>query len=126
MLCTQVDGAKTVNIISTPWITNKPGSNKAVATKMFYDNPAAGVYTFNPNSGLRAAAAAEGMSAEEQGKKWLQLWTQVCEKVKATKGTCFVMAKGTGPDDFKLEGNAQQGELNIAKLAGVTVTFVYY
>ena len=42
-------------------------------------------------------AAAEGMSAEVQGQKWLQLWTQVCEKVKATNGKCFVMAKGTGP-----------------------------
>ena len=71
-------------------------------------------------------AAAEGMSAEVQGQKWLQLWTQVCEKVKATNGKCFVMAKGTGPDDFALEGNAQQGELNIANLAGVEVEFVYY
>ena len=71
-------------------------------------------------------AAAEGMSAEVQGQKWLQLWTQVCEKVKATNGKCFVMAKGTGPDDFTLEGNAQQGELNIANLAGVEVEFVYY
>ena len=71
-------------------------------------------------------AAAEGMSAEVQGQKWLQLWTQVCEKVKATNGTCFVIAKGTGPADFTLEGNAQQGELNIANLAGVEVEFVYY
>ena len=71
-------------------------------------------------------AAAEGMSAEVQGQKWLQLWTQVCEKVKATNGKCFVMAKGTGPGDFTLEGNAQQGEVNIARLAGVEVEFVYY
>ena len=34
------------------------GANKAAATKMFHDNQAAGVYTFNPNSGLRPAAGA--------------------------------------------------------------------
>ena len=61
----QVERATTVNIISTSWITNKAGASKAVATKIYHDNPSAGVYTFNPNSGLRAAAMAEKMSAEE-------------------------------------------------------------
>ena len=123
----QLETASVVNIISTPWITNQSGGAvKAAATKMYHDNTTGGVYTFNPNTGLRAAAAMEGMSAEVQGQKWLQLWTVVCEMVQATGGTCFVMAKGTGPDDYDLEGNAQQGELNIAKLAKVKIEFVYY
>ena len=121
-----VDVATIVHIISTPWVTNVPGSNKAKATKMVHDNSDAGVYTFNPNTGLRAAAAAEGMTEEEQGKKWLQLWTNVCKKVQATGGTCFVMAKGTGPDDAVLEGNAQQGEVNVAELSRVNIEYVYY
>ena len=73
--------ATKVHIISTPYITNTgatssslpdclagkvivrslagaAGANKAAATKMFHDNQAAGVYTFNPNSGLRPAAGA--------------------------------------------------------------------
>ena len=62
---------------------------------------------------LRVAAEKEGMSVGEQGKKWLQLWTNVCKKVKATCGTCFVMARGSGPGDCTLEGNAQQGEVNV-------------
>ena len=41
--------------------------------------------------------------------------------------TCFVMAKfihkGSGAGDFVLEGNAQQGELNAAELAGVKIEF---
>ena len=40
-----------------------------------------------------------------------QLWTEVLKKVKSTGGTCYVMAKGTGPNDRRLEGNAQQGEV---------------
>ena len=122
----QVETATTVHIISTPWFTNKPGSTMAIRTKNQYDNASAGVYTFNPNTGLRAAAEKEGMSVEEQGKKWLQLWTGVCKKVKATNGTCFVMAKGSGPGDRTLEGNAQQGEVNVAELAGVKIEYVYY
>jgi hypothetical protein len=121
-----VGTATTVHIISTPWVTNVPGSNKAKATKMVHDNTSAGVYTFNPNTGLRAAAAAEGLRQEEQGKKWLQLWTSVCKRVQDTGGTCFVMAKGTGLDDFVLEGNTQQGEVNVAELAGVAIEYVYY
>ena len=77
----QVEVATKVNIISTPYITNTgatssslpdclagkvivrslagaAGANKAAATKMFHDNQAAGVYTFNPNSGLHPAAGA--------------------------------------------------------------------
>ena len=76
--------------------------------------------------GLRAAAGAEGMTEEQQGQKWLQLWTGVCKKVKATGGTCFVMTKGSGPGHFVLEGNAQQGEVNVAELAGVKIEYVYY
>jgi hypothetical protein len=100
----------------------------------------ADVYTFNRNTGLRAAAEKEGMSAAEQaelwtgkkwlqlwtGKKWLQLWMNVCHKVKATRGTCFVMARGSGPGDRTLEGNVQQGEVNAAELAGVAIEYVYY
>lgn len=121
----QVESAKVVHIISTPWITNVPAANKAHATKMYWDNAEAGVYVFNPNSGLRAAANASGMSEEEQGKKWLQLWTNVLHKVQETHGTCFVMAKGTD-DDHKLEGNAQQGELNVARGFKVNIEFVFY
>ena len=101
---------------------------KAQATKNFHDNAEAGIYTFNPNSGLRAAAEAAGMSEEEQGKKWLELWTSVCKKVQQTSGNCFVMAKGTGADNFVLEGNAQQGEVNIAEMAlsEGQIRYVYY
>ena len=65
---------------------------KTVATKDYHDNPALGVYVFNPNTGLRAAAEAQGMSEAEQGRQWLRLWTEVMEKVSATGGKCFVMA----------------------------------
>lgn len=122
----QVEQATTVHIISTPWDkTNPIAGEKARATKNFHDNAAAGVYVFNPNSGLRAAASAAGMSEEEQGARWLQLWTEVCKKVQATSGKCFVMAKGT-PQSHILEGKAQQGEVNVAEMAQVPIEYVCY
>jgi len=124
----QVSSAVKVHILSSPWITNKPAAAKAAATKMFHDKPSVGVYTFNPNSGLRAAALAVGMSEEQQGRRWLTLWTQVAKRVKDTGGTCFVIAKATGPspNDFALEGSAQQGEINVANLAGISIEYVMY
>ena len=122
----QVHRAQKVHIISTPWITNKPAAEKARATKNFLDNSAAGVYTFNPNSGLTAAAAAHNMDAEQQGQMWLKLWTDVCKKTQQTGGTCYVMAKGTGQHDRVIEGKAQYGEINIAEMAKVPSEYVYY
>ena len=66
------------------------------------------------------------MDAEQQGQMWLKLWTDVCKKTKKTGGTCFVMAKGTGPRDRVIEGKAQHGEINIAELAEVPIEYVYY
>ena len=111
-----VHEAKVVDIISTPYLTNEPAAAMAVATKEKHDNVAAGIYTFNPNSGLKAAAEAREMTPEEQGKKWLELWTEVAMKVQDTGGTCFVIVKGTphGPKDFVVEGNAQPGEVRAA------------
>ena len=110
----QVAQATRVDIISTPFDeANPPAGRKAVATKHYHDDPTAGVYVFNPNSGLKAAAEAHGMTPEEQGKKWLELWTEVAMRVKETGGTCYVIVKGTGPgpNDFIVEGNAQRGEV---------------
>jgi hypothetical protein len=45
----------------------------------------------------------------------------MCKKTQDTGGKCFVMAKGSGEDDRVLQGNAQQGEVNIAELAGVHI-----
>jgi len=125
----QVERATKVDIISTPFDEANPvAGRKAAATKDFHDNAAAGIYTFNPNSGLKAAAEARNMTPEEQGKKWLELWTKVAMKVQETGGTCFVIVKGTGPgpDDFVIEGNAQKGELNVAELAGIPIEYVKY
>eukprot|EP00966_Prymnesium_polylepis_P187531 4347753-Prymnesium_polylepis.1 len=116
----QVERATKVDIISTPFDEANPvAGRKAAATKDFHDNAAAGIYVFNPNSGLRAAAKSRGMTPAEQGKKWLELWTEVAKKVQETGGTCFVIVKGTGPgpDDFVIEGNAQKGEVRAAALA---------
>ena len=68
------------------------------------------------------------MSEAGQGQEWLELWTSVCKKVQQTGGNCFVMAKGTGPSNFVLEGNAQQGEVNIAEMAlsEGQIRYVYY
>ena len=122
----QVEQATTVHIISTPYDKANPiAGAKATATKNYHDNEVAGVYVFNPNTGLRAAAEAAGMSEAEQGAKWLQLWTEVCMKVQATGGNCFVMAKGTA-QSHKLEGKAQQGEVNVAKMARVPIHYVFY
>ena len=110
----QVESATQVNIISCPYDkTNPVAGRKAAATKDFHDNPTAGIYTFNPNSGLKAAAEARNMTPEEQGKKWLELWTEVAMKVQETGGRCFVIVKSTGPGpkDFVVEGNAQPGEV---------------
>ena len=115
-----------VHIISTPWVTNEPAAKKALATKVFYDNTAAGVYVFNPNSGLTAAAAAHNMDAATQGQKWLELWTGVLKRTQTTGGTCFVIAKGSGEHDHQLEGSAQQGEVNVAEMSGVEIEYVYY
>ena len=60
---------------------------------------------------LNAAAAAHNMGREEQGQKWLKLWTNVLKRTQKTGGKCFVMAKGTGLRDCVLEGNAQSGEV---------------
>eukprot|EP00966_Prymnesium_polylepis_P198646 4604248-Prymnesium_polylepis.1 len=88
----QVATATKVNIISCPYHeTNPVAGRKAAATKDFHDNAAAGIYTFNPNSGLKAAAEARNMTPDEQGKKWLELWTEVAMKVQETGGTCFVI-----------------------------------
>eukprot|EP01047_Picozoa_sp_COSAG01_P010996 COSAG01_NODE_476_length_16515_cov_37.730690_17_plen_82_part_00 len=77
-----------------------------------------------PYTGLQVAAEREGMSAEQQGQMWLKLWTDVCKKVKATGGKCFLMAK-RGPGHFVLEGNAQQGKVQLAELAQVPLEYVY-
>ena len=107
-----------VHIISTPYDQVHPvAGRKAVETKRLHDDPAQGVYVFNPNSGLRAAAAEQGLSAEEQGRQWLRLWTEVLQIVKAKGGKCFVMAKKMGPERYMLEGGAQSGEVNVAKFA---------
>ena len=114
----QVARAKVVHIISTPYDKANPvAGRKAVATKDYHDNPALGVYVFNPNTGLRAAAEAQGMSEAEQGRQWLKLWTEVMEKVSATGGKCFVMAKSVDGGGYTLEGGAQSGEVNVAKFA---------
>ena len=113
----QVYAANVVHIISAPYYKANPVSGeKAAATKLFHDHAEAGVYTFNPNSGLRAAAEAQQMSEAEQGRQWLKLWTEVMQRVKTTGGKCFVMAKGT-PENHELEGGAQKGEVNVAKFA---------
>eukprot|EP01048_Picozoa_sp_COSAG05_P007993 COSAG05_NODE_588_length_8503_cov_54.867563_2_plen_1332_part_00 len=113
----RVFAARTVHIISAPYyLANPVSGEKAAATKRYHDNAEAGVYTFNPNSGLRAAAADQGMSEEEQGREWLRLWTEVLQRVKVTGGKCFVMAKGTEAS-YTLEGGAQKGEVNVAKFA---------
>ena len=109
--------AKTVHIISAPYYKANPVSGeKAAETKRYHDNAEAGVYTFNPNSGLRAAVADQGMSEAEQGRQWLRLWTEVLQRVKVTGGKCFVMAKSTEAS-YTLEGGAQKGEVNVAKFA---------
>ena len=72
--------ARVVHIISTPWDkTNPIAGRKAAATKDHYDNPVEGIYVFNPNTGLRAAAQAEHMTEEQQGAEWLRLWGKVLE-----------------------------------------------
>ena len=57
------------------------------------------------------------MSEEEQEQQWLFLWTEVLNKVKATGGKCFVMAKSTSRGEYILEGGAQKGEVNVARFA---------
>jgi hypothetical protein len=114
----RVYSAKVVHIISTPYDKANPvAGRKAVETKQRHDNPAQGIYVFNPNTGLRAAAADQGLSEEEQGRQWLRLWTEVLQVVQATGGKCFVMAKRMGPSRCTLEGGAQSGEVNVAKFA---------
>ena len=119
----QVHSAKIVHIISTPFVSNKPAAMKAAATKITHDLPAAGVYVFNPNTGLKASAVFHGV---DQSKRWLELWTRVARKVQETKGTCFVMARGTCADDREIEGNAQHGEIQIAEGFGIPIEYVYY
>lgn len=122
----QIPRATTVHIISSPWITNQPAVKKAAATKMFHDNARAGVYTFNPTTGLRAAAEDAGISSEEQGRLWLKIWTEVAKDVQRTGGKCFIMAKGTSMQDYVLEGAAQHGEKNVAELARIPIEYVFY
>ena len=47
-------------------------------------------------------------------------------RTQQTGGTCYVMAKGTGPRDRVIEGTAQYGEINIAEMAKVPIEYVYY
>ena len=112
----QVESARVVHIISTPWDkTNPTAGRKAAATKDHYDNAVEGIYVFNPNTGLRAAAEAEHMTEEQQGAEWLRLWCQMLEKVRDTGGNCYVMAKSTAPGQYTLEGGGQKGEVQVAK-----------
>eukprot|EP00966_Prymnesium_polylepis_P320492 7376875-Prymnesium_polylepis.1 len=88
----QVAKAATVHIISCPYDkTNPVAGRRAAAVKDSRDDPFARVYVFNPNSGLVAAAEAAGMTPEQQGKKWLRLWTEVANRVQETGGSCFVI-----------------------------------
>ena len=75
---------------------------------------------------LTAAAAAHNMDATTKGQKWLELWTGVLKRTKATGGKCFVIAKGSGPHDRRLQGGAQQGEVNVAEMSGVEIEYIYY
>ena len=114
----RVKEATTVHIISTPWDKKNPiAGRKAVATKDGLDNQVEGIYVFNPNTGLRAAAEAEQMTEEQQGAEWLRLWSEVLERVRDTGGNCYVMAKSTAPGPYKLEGGGQKGEVQVAKLS---------
>ena len=65
-------------------------------------------------------------SASVMKAKWLELWTGVLEKVKETGGMCFVIAKDKWSGDRVLEGKAQGGQLNVARLAAVKIEWVYY
>lgn len=135
----QMDEAKVVHIISSPYYkTNPIAGAKAKATKNFHDNPEQGIYVFNPNTGLTAAAAVHGLDEKQQGEEWLRIWTDVLAKTKETGGKCFVMAKAkakakvrwpqwrNGPKEYVIEGGAQKGEINVAKLAGVPIEYVPY
>jgi hypothetical protein len=50
----QAQSARVVHIISTPYDKANPVAGRiAVETKALHDDPAQGVYVFNPNTGLR-------------------------------------------------------------------------
>ena len=63
---------------------------------------------------------------DQQDHAWLELWGRVLERVQDTDGTCFFIARGTSEDNYKLEGKAQKGEMQYAKLAKVNIKFVFY
>ena len=56
------------------------------------------------------------ISTQKHLIQWLKLWTEVLEKVAETGGKCFVLAKDTGSGGYTLEGGAQEGEVNVAKM----------
>ena len=137
----QVHRAGEVHLISTPFgggsapDVNKAGAAGALAIKSRLHDPNKGVVCINPNVDFEGLAEDLGWTKEQQEKKWLELFTNIMsfvKKKKARGSAVHIMSHKKVPDgdedDWEsgdralpeLVGNAQQGELKVALLAGFT------
>merc|ERR1712023_403512 len=83
--------AQTIHLISTPYgggaspaKENVAGAEKAVETKRKLHKPPHAICV-EPNTDLEVIARKYGMSAEEQGKFWLDLWGKVLRVAQETR-----------------------------------------
>ena len=110
-----------VHLISTPFSV-PAGFAKAAEVKADNHNPPH-TFCYNPNTD----------APQDAGGGWLNSWVRVCERTKETQGTVFVVynraknAKyGNGEYTGWFDGQAQGGEVLVAKRLGCAISWVGY
>ena len=110
-----------VNLISTPFSV-ETGAALAQAIKCENHNPPQR-FCYNPNTD----------APQDAGGGWLQSWIKVCQHTKKTAGTVFIVhnaqkdgAYGTGEHRGCFDGQAQQGELELATLLRCNIEWKGY
>lgn len=90
---------------------------------------AASSYCYFPN----ADCPQELGQTEGQGTGWLETWMAICDNVKKTGGTVFVVYRSDGLGKFTsemgvgtIEGQAQGGEIAYAKRVGCSLRWVAF
>jgi len=120
-LTTLLSVAVPVHLISTPFRVEQGVAAAQVVKDKNHAPPER--YCYNPNTD----------APQDEGGGWLQSWMRVCKKTKETGGTVFMVfnqekdgAYGDGEYKGCFDGQAQQGELELATLHGCPVEWVGY
>ena len=110
-----------VHLISTPYSVTA-GSARAAEVKADNHNPPH-TFCYNPNTD----------APQEAGGGWMASWLRVCKRTKETQGTVHVVYNRAKNGQFGegeylgwFDGQAQAGEVRLAKRLGCNISWVGY